>query len=70
MQTSEANPFAAYPLYLTAKDISDALQVCLTTAHDIMNDPHCPTLRLGKKGKSKRVHRDRFFEWITESRVG
>jgi hypothetical protein len=55
------NYFAAYPLYLKAKDIMDILQVSKTKAHEIMKDPDCPTLTIGR---NKRVQRDKFFQYI------
>ncbi|MCY9593757.1 DNA-binding protein [Paenibacillus chitinolyticus] len=55
------NYFQAYPLYLKASDIMDALQVSKTKAYEILQRPDCPTVTLGK---SKRVHRDKFFEYI------
>lgn len=63
---NEVNPsemFKAYPPVLKAKDIADAMQVCENTAYEMMRQSgllvHC-----GRSGKSKRVPRDGFFEWV------
>lgn len=53
--------FAAYPLYLKATDIMDALQVSKTKAYEILKDPECPTVKIGG---SVRVHRDKFFDYL------
>lgn len=41
----------------------DALQVSRSKAYEIMADPNCPTVSIGK---NKRVHRDRFFAYILQ----
>lgn len=57
------NYFAAFPLYLKGSDIADAMQVSLNTAYELMRQSGL-LIRCGKAGKSMRVHRDKFFEWL------
>lgn len=59
------NPFAAYPLYLKASDIADAMQVCQNTAYELMRQS-AMSVHCGKSGKSVRVPRDKFFRWVCE----
>jgi hypothetical protein len=50
-----------FPLILNAKHISEITGVSLKKAHEIMNHSDFPLIRLGK---SKKVKRDGFFEWL------
>lgn len=55
--------FDAYPQYLKAKDIADILQVSDSKALKIMHEPDFPLIRLGR---SMRVEREQFFQWIRQ----
>lgn len=55
--------FKAYPLVLKAKDISDAMQICETSAREMMIRSGL-IIPCGRSGKSKRVPRDPFFAWV------
>ncbi|NWQ40354.1 helix-turn-helix domain-containing protein [Bacillus sp. EB106-08-02-XG196] len=52
-----------YPLVLTAKEISEILQVSKPIAYQLMNRNDFPTI--GSIGRCKRVLREEFFEWIS-----
>lgn len=57
--------YSAFPHFLKAADIADAMQVSPNTAYDLMRRSglvvHC-----GVTGKSLRVPRDKFFQWVHE----
>lgn len=54
--------FDAYPKYLRTKDICEIMQVSVSTANRMMNEPDFPLIRF--RG-TKRVEREQFFRWIT-----
>jgi excisionase family DNA binding protein len=52
-----------YPLFLTGPDIAAILRVSKPTAYALMDVKGFPLIRIGR---SKRVHRDDFFKWLSE----
>ncbi|PAE18294.1 helix-turn-helix domain-containing protein [Robertmurraya siralis] len=58
-----------FPIILTASDISDILKISKPTAYEIMKQPNFPLIQIGR---SKRVRRDEFFLWLsnTENCIG
>ncbi|TFB14112.1 DNA-binding protein [Filobacillus milosensis] len=50
------------PMYLTATEISDLLQISKPTAYEMMKKDDFP---LAKFGKIMRVNRDQFFKWLS-----
>lgn len=64
----EVNPFAAYPLFLASKHVADACQIANSTAVELMIQSGL-VLSSSKSGKSKRVPRDKFFQWFLERSV-
>ncbi|MGM0836745.1 MAG: helix-turn-helix domain-containing protein [Bacillota bacterium] len=52
-----------YPIVLSAKDISEILQISKPTAYELMNHSDFPVIKIGR---CKRVLRDEFFKWISE----
>jgi predicted DNA-binding transcriptional regulator AlpA len=55
--------FDAYPRYLKVTDIMDILQVSRSKARTIMYDPTFPLIKLGR---SIRVEREQFFQWVRQ----
>lgn len=49
------------PIVLTAIEICEILKVSKPTAYDLMESENFPLIRFGR---SKRVMRDKFFEWL------
>jgi excisionase family DNA binding protein len=56
-----------YPMILTATDISEILRVSKPTAYELMEQKLFPLIRIGR---SKRVLRDEFFQWLSQHNVG
>jgi predicted DNA-binding transcriptional regulator AlpA len=56
------NKLEDYPLVLTAKEISEILQVSKPIAYQLMNRSDFPTI--GSIGRCKRVLREEFFNWL------
>ncbi|WP_423801811.1 helix-turn-helix domain-containing protein [Neobacillus sp. SAB-20_R2A] len=54
--------FEEYPLVLTASDISEILRVSKPTAYELMEQESFPLIKIGR---SKRVLKDEFIEWMT-----
>lgn len=54
------NTFKQFPLVLTARDISEILQISKPSAYELMNQSDFPLLRIGR---CKRVLRDQFIIW-------
>ncbi|WP_417897221.1 helix-turn-helix domain-containing protein [Bacillus haimaensis] len=52
-----------YPIVLSAKEISEILQISKPTAYELMNHSYFPVIKIGR---CKRVLRDEFFKWISE----
>lgn len=50
-----------YPLILKASDIAEILRVSKPKAYEIMEEPSFPLIR---SGRTKRVLRDNFMEWL------
>lgn len=50
-----------YPDTLKAQDIASILRISVSKAYDMMEWKGFPLIRMGR---SKRVNRDAFFEWI------
>ena len=50
-----------FPITMTAKDVSAVLGISLRVAYEEMNKPDFPVVRIGRH---KKVHRDKFFEWL------
>jgi predicted DNA-binding transcriptional regulator AlpA len=51
-----------YPVVLTAKEVAQILQVSKPLAYQLMGQPDFPLMK--DMGRTKRVLRDRFFEWM------
>lgn len=58
--------FSNYPLYLKYTDIMDIMQVSKAKAYTMMNDLMQHPGIVFRQGKSVRVHRDRFFQYVAE----
>ena len=50
-----------YPIILTAAEISEILKVLKPTAYELMKRTDFPLITIGR---SKRVLRDSFFQWL------
>ncbi|RKL64968.1 DNA-binding protein [Salipaludibacillus neizhouensis] len=50
-----------YPLVLTAKEVSEILQISKPTAYELMNQKNFPLIKLGR---CKRVLTSEFFTWL------
>ncbi|MET1178490.1 helix-turn-helix domain-containing protein [Peribacillus simplex] len=55
-----------YPMILTAVHLSEILMVSKPTAYELMEQKSFPLIKLGR---SKRVLRDEFFNWLTQQQV-
>lgn len=55
-----------YPMVLTAVHLSEILMVSKPTAYELMEQKSFPLIKLGR---SKRVLRDEFFNWLTQQQV-
>ncbi|MEK4535948.1 helix-turn-helix domain-containing protein [Peribacillus sp. FSL K6-1552] len=55
-----------YPMILTAVHLSEILMVSKPTAYELMEQKSFPLIKLGR---SKRVLRDEFFDWLTQQQV-
>ncbi|MFJ7310017.1 helix-turn-helix domain-containing protein [Peribacillus frigoritolerans] len=55
-----------YPMILTAVHLSEILMVSKPTAYELMEQKAFPLIKLGR---SKRVLRDEFFNWLTQQQV-
>lgn len=53
-----------YPIILTANEISEILRISKPTAYSLMDLQGFPLIRIGR---TKRVLRDHFFEWIVNN---
>lgn len=53
-----------FPMILKAEDIAEVLKVSRPTAYALMKKKGFPLLQLGR---SMRVLRDEFFEWLYSS---
>lgn len=56
----------SYPVVLTAVEISQILRVSKPTAYEIMRGKDFPLIKIGR---SRRVFRDSFFQWLTEKEL-
>ncbi|MDN4607961.1 helix-turn-helix domain-containing protein [Sporosarcina highlanderae] len=54
----------SYPIMLTANEISEILRVSKPTAYSLMDLQGFPLIRIGR---TKRVLRDHFIEWIVKN---
>lgn len=52
----------AYPMILTAEHIAEILMVSKPTAYELMDQTSFPLIRIGR---SKRVLKDKFFNWLS-----
>lgn len=50
-----------YPIFLTVNEVAEILQIGVRTAYKVMDQDDFPLFRIGK---SKRVRRDDFLDWI------
>lgn len=57
----KGNGIETYPLILTACEISEILRISKPTAYTLMDRPEFPLIRIGR---TKRVLREQFFQWI------
>lgn len=55
-----------YPMILTAVHLSEILMVSKPTAYELMEQKSFPLIKLGR---SKRVLRDEFFNWLTQQQM-
>ena len=55
-----------YPIILTAVHLSEILMVSKSTAYELMEQKTFPLIKLGR---SKRVLRDAFFNWLTQEQM-
>ncbi|MFS0782078.1 helix-turn-helix domain-containing protein [Bacillus sp. 1P06AnD] len=55
-----------YPMMLTAAEISEILMVSKPTAYEIMEHKSFPLIKIGR---SKRVLKSKFFEWLSQQQV-
>ena len=53
----------AEPMLMTIKDVQEATQLGRTKLYELMRDGKLPYLRIGR---SVRVRRDAFEEWLAE----
>ncbi|MFZ3591906.1 helix-turn-helix domain-containing protein [Bacillus sp. DJP31] len=67
MKTKESlttnNEFINYPVVLTAKEISQILKISKPTVYELMDQVGFPLLKIGR---SKRVLREDFIQWLLE----
>jgi len=56
------NQIEDYPMILTASDIAEILSVSKPTAYELMDQEGFPLIKFGR---SKRVFREEFFNWLT-----
>lgn len=56
--------FSSYPLYLKPKDVMEIMQFSQNKAYTFMRE--LPAGVVFKAGKSVRVHRDNFFNYVAE----
>ena len=52
-----------YPMILTAVHIAEILMVSKPTAYELMEQNSFPLIRIGR---SKRVIKDQFFNWLSQ----
>lgn len=50
-----------YPIILTSLEISEIMRVSRRIAYEIMERSDFPLIRIGT---SKKVNRDKFFDWL------
>ena len=55
-----------YPMILTAEHIAEILMISKPTAYELMEQASFPLIRIGR---SKRVLKDKFFEWLSQQQV-
>lgn len=55
-----------YPVILTAEHIAEILMVSKPTAYELMEQTSFPLIRIGR---SKRVLKDKFFNWLSQQQV-
>lgn len=58
--------FEDYPVILTAEHIAEILMVSKPTANELMEQTSFPLIRIGR---SKRVFKDKFFEWLSQQQA-
>ncbi|MER1957187.1 MAG: helix-turn-helix domain-containing protein [Solibacillus sp.] len=55
-----------YPVILTAEHIAEILMVSKPTAYELMEQTSFPLIRIGR---SKRVLKDKFFNWLSQQQA-
>jgi excisionase family DNA binding protein len=55
-----------FPIVLNAKDICEILKISKPTAYELMGRKEFPLLKFGR---SKRVFRDEFFEYLLSIKI-
>lgn len=55
-----------YPTILTATDLSEILRVSKPTAYELMEQKTFPLIKIGR---SKRVLKDEFFQWLIQQQA-
>ncbi|PZX07414.1 excisionase family DNA binding protein [Psychrobacillus insolitus] len=55
-----------YPMILTAEHIAEILMISKPTAYELMEQTSFPLIRIGR---SKRVLKDKFFNWLSQQQV-
>ena len=60
MKLSVYKSYDDLPLFLNAKMVAQVLGVSISTAHELLNDPGFPTLRVGSR---MVVPKEKFIQW-------
>ncbi|MBR8644210.1 helix-turn-helix domain-containing protein [[Brevibacterium] frigoritolerans] len=55
-----------YPMILTAVHLSEILCVSKPTAYELMEQKSFPLIKIGR---SKRVLKNEFFQWLSQQQV-
>ncbi|MEK3977873.1 helix-turn-helix domain-containing protein [Psychrobacillus sp. FSL K6-2836] len=55
-----------YPMILNAEHIAEILMISKPTAYELMEQTSFPLIRIGR---SKRVLKDKFFNWLSQQQV-
>ena len=55
-----------YPMILTAEHIAEILMISKPTAYELMEQVSFPLIRVGR---SKRVLKDKFFDWLSQQQA-
>lgn len=64
-ENAEESKEKSYPEYLTGKHVSEFLGISYRYAYELMERKDFPLIRVGK---SKRVNKHEFFDWVEKQR--